>query len=54
MELRADREKRCGPEKTAYAMTKEQKELLRKLENGGEDNQPKKKGFFEKLKEDME
>ena len=28
--------------------------LLRKLENGGEDTQPKKKGFFEKLKEDME
>ena len=27
---------------------------LRKLENGGEDTQPKKKGFFEKLKEDME
>ena len=26
MELRADRKKRCGPEKTAYAMTKEQKE----------------------------
>ena len=30
------------------------KELLRKLETGGDDSQPKKKGFFEKLKEDME
>ena len=35
-------------------LTKEQKELLRKLETGGDDSQPKKKGFFEKLKEDME
>ena len=39
---------------TPTKLTKEQKELLRKLENGGEDTQPKKKGFFEKLKEDME
>ena len=39
---------------TPTKLTKEQKELLRKLENGGDDSQPKKKGFFEKLKEDME
>ena len=39
---------------TPTKLTKEQKELLRKLETGGEDSQPKKKGFFEKLKEDME
>ena len=39
---------------TPTKLTKEQKELLRKLETGGDDTQPKKKGFFEKLKEDME
>ena len=39
---------------TPTKLTKEQKELLRKLETGGDDSQPKKKGFFEKLKEDME
>ena len=39
---------------TPTKLTKEQKELLRKLENGSDDSQPKKKGFFEKLKEDME
>ena len=39
---------------TPTRLTKEQKELLRKLETGGDDTQPKKKGFFEKLKEDME
>ena len=39
---------------TPTKLTKEQKELLRKLETGGDDSHPKKKGFFEKLKEDME
>ena len=39
---------------TPTKLTKEQKELLRKLENGGDDETPpKKKGFFEKLKEDI-
>ena len=40
---------------TPTNLTKEQKELLRKLESvTGEDAQPKRKGFFEKLKDGFE
>ena len=40
---------------TPTNLTKEQKELLRRLEStGGEETQPKRKGFFEKLKDGFE
>ncbi len=40
---------------TPTSLTREQKELLRKLENtAGEETQPKRKGFFEKLKDNFE
>ena len=40
---------------TPTKLSKEQKELLRKFsESVGDDAQPKRKGFFDKLKEQLE